>query len=106
MAKTTQETKAVITEIVAKLKKSIERENSYMKELDDDKAALTHVQGLQEKGESLPPESAYSSFTEWVETIEKEIKAGEASIKRIDVEKAEIIALEYYLANAPEEEKA
>ena len=106
MAKTTKETKAVITEVVAKLKKSIERENSYMKELDDDKAALTHVQGLQEKGESLPPESAYSSFTEWVETIEKEIKAGEASIKRIDVEKAEIIALEYYLANAPEEEKA
>ena len=106
MAKTTKETKAVITEVVAKLKKSIERENSYMKELDDDKAALTYVQGLQEKGESLPPESAYSSFTEWVETIEKEIKAGEASIKRIDVEKAEIIALEYYLANAPEEEKA
>ena len=104
MAKTTKETKAVITEVVAKLKKSIERESSYLKELDDDKAALTHVQGLQEKGESLPPESAYSSFAEWVETIEKEIKAGEASVKRIDFEKDEITALEYYLANAPEEE--
>ena len=36
---------------------------------------------------------------------EKEIKAGEASVKRIDVEKDEITALEYYLANAPEEER-
>ena len=104
MAKTTKETKAVITEVVAKLKKSVERENSYLKELDDDKAALTHVQGLQEKGESLPPDSAYSSFSEWIENIEKEIKAGEASVKRIGVEKDEITALEYYLANAPEEE--
>ena len=106
MAKTTKETKAVITEVVEKLKKSIERENSYLKEVEDDKAALTHVQGLQEKGESLPPDSAYSSFTEWIETIQKEIKTGEASIKRIDTEKSEIVAFEYYLANAPEENKS
>ena len=104
MAKTTKEKKAVITEVVEKLKKSIERENSYLKEVEDDKAALTHVQGLQEKGESLPPDSAYSSFTEWIETIQKEIKTGEASIKRIDTEKSEIVAFEYYLANAPEED--
>ena len=104
MAKTTKETKAVITEVVEKLKKSIERENSYLKEVEDDKAALTHVQRLQEKGESLPPDSAYSSFTEWIEAIQKEIKTGEASIKRIDTEKSEIVAFEYYLANAPEED--
>lgn len=103
MAQTVTETKAVITEVVAKLKKSIEREKSYLQELDDDKAALTHVQGLQEKGESLPPNSAYSSFSEWIENIEKEIKAGEASVKRIDTEKSEIIAFEYYLQNAQDE---
>lgn len=102
MAKTVQETKAVITEVVEKLKKSIEREKSYLKELDDDKAALTHVEELQEKGESLPPDCAYESFTEWIDTIKKEIKNGEASIKRIDTEKSEITAFEYYLANAPE----
>ena len=91
MAKTTKETKAVITEVVEKLKKSIERENSYLKEVEDDEAALTH-------------DSAYSSFTEWIETIQKEIKTGEASIKRIDTEKSEIVAFEYYLANAPEDD--
>lgn len=42
------------------------------------------------------------SFTEWIDTIKKEIKNGEASIKRIDTEKSEITAFEYYLANAPE----
>ena len=36
--------------------------------------------------------------------VEKEIKTGETSVKRIGVEKDEITALEYYLANAPEEE--
>lgn len=104
MALSVKETKAVITEVVEKLKKSIEREKSYMKELADDKAALTHVQGLVEKGESLPPDCAYESFTEWTETIQKEIKNGEASIKRIDTEKSEITAFEYYLANAPEDQ--
>lgn len=103
MALTVQETKDIITEVVAKLKKSIEREVSYKKELDDDKAVLTYVQKLVDSGESLPPDSAYESFTEWTESIKKEIKAGETSIKRIDVEKAEIVALEYYIANAQEE---
>ena len=103
MAKTTKETKAVITEVVEKLKKSIERENSYLKEVEDDKAALTHVQGLQEKGESLPPDCPYSSFTEWIETIQKEIKNGETSLKRIDIEKSEIVAFEYYITNAKDE---
>lgn len=97
-----EETKAVVKELVEKLKNSIKRENSYMKELEDDKAVLTHVQGLMEKGDSLPAESAYSSFDEWIESIKKEIKSGETSIKRIDTEKAEIVALEYYLENAKE----
>ena len=35
MALTVTETKEVITGVLEKLKKSIERENSYMKELDD-----------------------------------------------------------------------
>ena len=103
MALTVTETKEVITGVLEKLKKSIERENSYMKELDDDKAVLTYVQDLVDKGEEFPPESAYSSFTEWIDSIKKEIKSGEeASIKRIDTEKAEIAAFEYYLANAQE----
>ena len=93
--------KEVVTGQLEKLKKSIERENSYLKEMEDDKAALTYVEQLMESGESIPENNPY---TEWKEAIEKEIKAGEASLKRIDTEKAEIIAFEYFLANAPDEQ--
>lgn len=98
-------TKEVIKGVVEKLKKSIEREDSYLKELEDDKAVLTHIEELMEKGESLPMDSPYGSYAEWKEGIEKEIKAGETSIKRIDTEKAEITAFEYFLSNAPDEEE-
>lgn len=97
-------TKEVIKGVNEKLKKSIERENSYLKEMEDDKAALTRVQELMESGESIPVDNPYGSYTEWKEAIEKEIKAGETSLKRIDTEKAEIIAFEYFLTNAPDEE--
>lgn len=96
--------KEVVTGQLEKLKKSIERENSYLKEMEDDKAALTYVEQLMESGESIPENNPYESYTEWKEAIEKEIKAGEASLKRIDTEKAEIIAFEYFLANAPDEQ--
>lgn len=95
-------TKEVITGQLEKLKTSIKREKSYLQELEDDKAVLTHIEELMEKGESLGVDSPYASYNEWKESIEKEIKAGEASIKRIDVEKSEIIAFEYFLANAEE----
>lgn len=96
--------KEVVTGQLEKLKKSIERENSYLKEMEDDKAALTYVEQLMESGESIPEDNPYKSYTEWKEAIEKEIKAGEASLKRIDTEKAEIIAFEYFLENAPDEQ--
>lgn len=96
--------KEVITGQLEKLKKSITRENSYLKEIEDDKAALTYVEQLMESGDSIPADSPYESFTEWKETIEDEIKAGETSLKRIGIEKAEIIAFEYFLTNAPDEQ--
>lgn len=97
-------TKEVIKGVNEKLKKSIERENSYLKEMEDDKAALTRVEELMESGEPIPIDNPYESYTEWKEAIEKEIKVGETSLKRIDTEKAEIIAFEYFLKNAPDEE--
>ena len=77
-------TKEVIKGVIEKLKKSIEREDSYLKEMEDDKAVLTRVEELMEKGESIPMDNPYESYTEWKEGIEKEIKAGETSLKRID----------------------
>lgn len=92
-------TKEVITEVLGKLKKSTERENTYLKELEDDKATLTYIEKLVEDSTPFPEDNLYNSFTEWSDSIKKEIKAGESSLKRIEKEKAEIIAFEFYLAN-------
>lgn len=92
-------TKEVITEVLGKLKKSIEREDTYLKELEDDKATLTYIEKLVEDSTPFPEDNPYNSFTEWSDSIKKEIKAGESSLKRIETEKAEIVAFEFYLAN-------
>ena len=104
MALTIKEAKETVTGVLEKLKKSIERETTYLKELEDDKALLVYVQEMMDSGESLPAGSPYASFTEWTEQIKKEIKSGESSISRIDVEKAEIIAFEYFITNAQDDD--
>ena len=97
------ETKTVITGVTEKLKKSILREESYKRELENDKATLIYIEKMIENGDTLPLGSAYSSLSEWAEEIKKQIKATEASIKRIGVEKDEIVAFEYFLENAQDE---
>lgn len=98
---TKQEIKDIMSEEKAKKEKSIERELSVKKELDDDKAVLTYVQNLVDTGESLPSDCPYESFTEWVENAKKEIKTDEASILRIAREKKYLDIINYYLEKAP-----
>lgn len=98
-----KETKVVITGVLEKLKKSIQREDSYRKELENDKATLAHIEEMIDNGDSLAPESAYSSLSDWAEAVKKQIKTTETSINRIGVEKEEIFAFEYFLENAQED---
>ncbi len=99
---TVAEVKVVVTELVEKLKVSIEKEGNYLKELSDDQLLLNTIQTMQGNGDPLPAGTAYSSFEEWVEQINKEIKSTDTSLVRIDKEKAELVAFEYYIANATE----
>lgn len=103
MALTNKEAKEIITEVLEKQEKSVEREINYKKELENDKALLAHIEELVASGETIPDGNAYSSYTEWKEAIEKQIKAGQSSLDRIDTEKAEIIAFKYFLENAPDD---
>lgn len=95
-----REIKEIVTGQLEKLKKSIKREDNYFKEMENDRALLEHIEELMEQGGTIPAESPYESFAQWKETVEKQIKAGENSLKRIDTEKAEITAFEYFIANA------
>lgn len=94
--------KIALEGVITKTQKSIERESNYLKELADDKATLSHIEELQADGEPLPAENPYGSYSEWKDQIEKEIKAGENSLDRIELEKAQLMAFNYFMENAPE----
>ena len=95
--------KDVLVDVISKTKKSIEREGTFLKELMDDQATLAQIGQLEADSEPLPTGSPYTSYDEWRAQIEKEIKSSDNSINRIAVEKAELMALEYFVANAPDE---
>lgn len=94
--------KVALEGVIVKTEKSIEREVSYLKELADDKATLSHIEQMQADGEPLPANNPYGSFSEWKEQVEKEIKTGQSSLDRIEIEKAELMAFKYFVENAPE----
>lgn len=94
--------KIALEGVIIKTQKSIEKEVSYLKELADDKATLSHIEQMQNDGEPLPSNNPYGSFSEWRDAIEKEIKTGQNSLDRIEIEKAELMAFNYFMENAPE----
>lgn len=102
MSMTIAGAKIALEGVIIKTEKSIEREVSYLKELADDKATLSHIEKMQADGEPLPSNNPYGSFSEWKEQVEKEIKTGQNSLDRIEVEKAELMAFKYFVENAPE----
>ncbi|WP_407536524.1 hypothetical protein [Cetobacterium somerae] len=95
--------KIALEGVIIKTEKSIEREVAYLKELADDRAALSHIDQLQADGEPLPSNNPYGSFSEWKDQIEKEIKISQNSLDRIEIEKAELMAFNYFVETAPEE---
>ena len=100
MAMSVTEAKPIVQESLDKLKASIKREVTYSKEIADDKMLLKTIEKMKTDGEELPVGCPYASFDEWITQINKEIKAGENSVARIGKEKAEIVAFEYFIANA------
>ena len=100
MAMSVTEAKPIVQESLDKLKASIKREVTYSKEIADDQMLLKTIEKMKTDGEELPVGCPYASFDEWIEQINKEIKAGENSVARIGKEKAEIVAFEYFIENA------
>ena len=98
---TNQEAIWILEAEVEKKKKSISNEKNYLRELTDDRSALMYVEVLQSEGKPLPPDSGYDSFTEWKTQLEKEIKSSETSLVRIETERAELRAFEFFVENAP-----
>lgn len=99
---TNLEKKDLIQGLIDKMTKSNEREVNLKKELSDDNLTLTKVQEMMDNNESLPIDSPYDSFEDWVSSIEKEIATSLKSLAKINEQKIHIEALQYYIDNFQE----
>lgn len=91
------EKKEIMGEYAKKLEKQIAREKFVLREIEDDKATLKFIEQKKQSGESLE-DSAYVSYDEWIESINKEIKVGENTLKNIEFKKIELEAIKAYIA--------
>ena len=74
----------------------------YTVEMENDVTTLASVVQQKADGEPLPENCPYKSYDEWQTDLEKQIKASEASLHRIEREKAELAVYKYYMENATE----
>ena len=91
--------KIVINGMIEKLTKSNLRELALKKELADDNLTFLKVTEMSEGGIELPLDCGYENYEEWLEEIEKEINTGIGSLSRVDEQKVEVEALQYYVDN-------
>jgi len=102
----TVEVKVVVNDTLKKLQDSIKRQINYTKEVADDRIALKAVLADQADGTEIDLDAGYHTYNEWIEQLNKEIKTGVASLDRIEREKAQVIAYEFYLENVDKAEPA
>ncbi|MGL5723031.1 hypothetical protein [Cetobacterium sp.] len=97
---TVEEMIEIIAREAEKLAKSNEREPSLLKELTNDRNALSVAMELEVTGDPIDPSTGYESFEEWIDHVSKQVRASERSLATIDVNKIIVIALEYFVENA------
>lgn len=89
--------KEIIEKRVKQLGVAIGREKGVLQELESDKATLQQIANLVEKGTALEVGSNYSSYDEWKDLLNKQIKRGETTLSNIVIKKAELDAFQAYL---------
>lgn len=96
------EKKALLSETIAKINKTYEKKEAYLKELADDKATLEFLGEKELAGEPMPDYSNYTDYAEWKETVEKEISRSETTLENLEVRVVEAEAYQYYIDNYTE----
>lgn len=92
---TEQEKKEIMKKYAEKLEKTIKTEKSVLKEIEDDEFTLKALKEKKQSGAALEA-TAYESWDEWIAQIEKEVKAGQASITNIAFKKVLLEAVKAY----------
>ena len=97
--KSTIEKKRLLLEIIARVLKTYERKDAYLKEIADDKATLELLNGKETAGEPMPDYSNYTDYAEWKDTVQKEIVKAESTIENLETRMIEVEAYQYYIDN-------
>lgn len=97
--KSATEKKRILLEIIARVLKTYERKESYLKEIADDKATLEFLVEKETAGESMPDYSNYTDYAEWKDTVRKEIDKAETTIANLETRMIEVEAYQYYIDN-------
>lgn len=96
---TTEEKKIVLSENAARIIKTYEKKDAYLKELADDKATLEFLNEKETAGEPMPDYSNYTDYTEWKETVQKEVDRAETTLENLEIRMIEVEAYQYYIDN-------
>lgn len=99
---TTSEKKLILLGNIARVTKTYERKDAYLKEIADDKATLELLVGKETAGEPMPDYSNYTDYAEWKDTVQKEIVKAESTIENLEVRMIEVEAYQYYIDNYTE----
>lgn len=89
-------------ENVARIIKNYEKKEAYLKEVADDKATLEFLNEKETAGEPMPDYSNYTDYTEWKETVQKEIDRAETTLENLEIRMIEKEAYQYYIDNYTE----
>ncbi len=87
----------VITKEIEKMQNSIKREPATENRIATLTLALEHLGEMVEASEPLPEGSNFTSYEEWQEDIEKDLKSANSSLKTIAEYKDLIMALSQYV---------
>lgn len=99
---TLQEKKGLLGEAIARITKTNDRRDSYLREIADDKATLELIDGKEQAGDPMPSYSPYTDYASWRVIIQKEISRAETTMANLDIRMIEAEAFQYYIDNYTE----
>ncbi len=91
-----EEKKELMGKYAKKLENTIKREAAVIKEMENDKALIKYLEG--QKASGAFDNTVYESYDAWIETIKKQIKKSENTLKNIEFKKVELEAVQKYIA--------
>ncbi len=92
-----EEKKELMGKYAKKLENAIKREVAVIKEIENDKALIKYLEGQKTSGAAFD-NTVYESYDAWIETIKKQIKKSENTLKNIEFKKVELEAVQKYIA--------